>query len=248
MSVPAKFLCFALGMAVQWSLALAGALPDQPQGMFSTVSSSAAVESEGLIQRGRDVLRSLGIRNQPVQKVDLKKTPKLLLTATGIDFDHTHLRLGDSMKRWKDVLKGKPRCSDEKPVPVMCVWDSLGIQLLTEGGKKDGVIQLAVHLSFDDNWWMDMGTEKPDGTPASPVVNWMPHHPFRGYLEVDGVGIDAETKLSSVLAGVKRERNFRCGFLDCTVARGLLGTMSLQAEPEGRTPQGVIRRLSVNAN
>ncbi|HEX8614378.1 MAG TPA: hypothetical protein VF800_24115 [Telluria sp.] len=90
-----------------------------------------------------------------------------------------------------------------------------------------------------------MPIEKPDGTPSAPRVDWTPHHPFQGYLEVDGVGIDAETKLSSVLAGVMRERNFHCGFLDCTAARGILGQMTLQAEPEGHSPQGIIRRVIV---
>ncbi|HEX8610957.1 MAG TPA: hypothetical protein VF800_06670 [Telluria sp.] len=61
MSQLIKFLCFAFGMAVHCSIALAGALPDKLQGTLSTVSSSAAVESAGLIQRGRDVRRSLGV-------------------------------------------------------------------------------------------------------------------------------------------------------------------------------------------
>ncbi|HEX8614380.1 MAG TPA: hypothetical protein VF800_24125 [Telluria sp.] len=147
MKIAAKFFCFTLMMVIVYPLALAGVLPDKADGRLSTVSSSAVLESQGLIQRGRDFLRSLKNRHQPVPKVDSKKTPKLLITATGTEFDHRHVRLGASVKRWKDVLKGKPRCSDEKPAPVMCVWDGLGIQLLTEGGKKDAVIQLAVHLS-----------------------------------------------------------------------------------------------------
>ncbi|HEX8614377.1 MAG TPA: hypothetical protein VF800_24110 [Telluria sp.] len=183
-----------------------------------------------------------------MQKVDSKKTPKLLITPTGVDFDGTRMRLGESIRRWGEVLKVKPRCSNEKPVPKMCIWDSIGIQLLTKGGSDDSVIQLEVHLSLEDNSWMDFVIEKPDGTLVAPIVDWMPHAPFKGYLELDGVAIDAQTKLSKVIAGVKPERNFHCGLLDCTAARGVLGNMHLQAEPEGQNSQGVIQRISVNSN
>ena len=151
------------------------------------------------------------------------KTPELLLTEKGVYFNDNFLRLGDSMTLWRKVLKGTPRCSGEKPVPEYCVWDALGIALMGHGGTKDAVFQLKVYINLEVDPYEGLVTHSPDGTPLAPRIDWSPKQAFSGYLELDGYGIDAVSKLWEIRAAIEPKRNVTCGLRDCASAKGVLG-------------------------
>jgi hypothetical protein len=131
--------------------------------------------------------------------------PEVVISGTSIFINGTAVAIGQPIKLWKNAIGGSPRCDEEEYGIKACDWDDLGISLLAKG---ELVGEFIVHVNLE-NWWPE-ATQRPDGTPIPPLVDWRPKHPFPGYLELDGYGIDAKTEYWEIRASAAPERKLHC--------------------------------------
>jgi hypothetical protein len=132
--------------------------------------------------------------------------PEVIVTADRIFIDKKEVIMGQHIDIWKRVIPGEPRCN--AAVNVACDWDASGITLLT----KDGLVD-TFELHFIIRPWLNLVTHSPSGKPFNLPPDPRPKNPFRGYLELDGYGIDAETQFRNIRDNVNaanQKRNVRC--------------------------------------
>lgn len=155
--------------------------------------------------------------------------PEIILKDSSLSVDGD-LKFGSPIEVWKKKLGGEPRCRGEAPRMSICVWDTLGLEVGTNDGSSPTVEFLVVHLSIPTKDPAEaLFKTNADGTPSAPSIEWRPRNPFAGYLELDGFGIDAETKFWEIRSSVNPARNLRCGVLDCSFPHGSFGEHGLLA-------------------
>jgi hypothetical protein len=160
-------------------------------------------------QKATGVIRDYG---QP-RSVKHGATPEIILSRENIRFNGRPLRLGASIDEWYEILGRNHR---DYPYFNTSTWDDLGIILVMDSVDKKTVIQISIYVNLEPkDPYAGSVTHRPDGTPVKPTYDSKPKKPFSGYLELDGVGIDAKTKLWEIRKQVGADRNITCN-LDCS--------------------------------
>lgn len=155
------------------------------------------------------------------RKVKKGNLPEICAKEDKIYFNGTELKFGGSLESWKRIISGDPRCFGKGM--TLCIWDDIGLEVGTSHGSPQKVSFLNIHLSFsEDDKYIGL-VDYPDGSRADKVPDLDPHHVFSGYLEVDGFGIDSETKFWEIRSGVNPVRSLHCGLLDCSHPAGAFG-------------------------
>ena len=130
------------------------------------------------------------------------KSPAIIIKGDQIFVDGKLLWLGDSMAVWKAAILGTPRCSEPQLV-VVCKWDDLGVQIGSGQSDMTKVKFININLAYPEDLF---STEN----------ELSPKKLFSGYLELDGVAIDSETKYGAIRRNIDPNRNMTCGIRSCT--------------------------------
>jgi hypothetical protein len=147
--------------------------------------------------------------NGKPRKVQRGASPEVVIQSSNIIFNGKPLKFGTHIDEWKKVLGGSPRTFQE--YPTIFVWDDLGIQIVTANEQVTKVVQMAVYSNQKPkDPYAGMVTVWPDGSPNIPTPDFNPKHIFTGYFELDGAGIDDQTKVWEVNALAKRQKKFHC--------------------------------------
>jgi hypothetical protein len=161
----------------------------------------------------------------PARHVKRFAKPEIIIRGSSIFFDGKLLELGRPLASWKNILMRKPRC--DKAGVEWCVWEDLGLEVSTNEKSNFGVSSITIKISIPENSLNETKTTDSDGTPNdTPKADWLAHHPFTGYLEIDGFGIDKETKFWELQSNVAAGRNLRCGLRSCEFPKGIFGPKS----------------------
>ncbi len=142
-----------------------------------------------------------------VRKVPRGASPEILLQDDALLIDGKALKLGQRLEDWDKVLPGKRRCEGGKVIRA-CVWDAVGFRVTTQFANPKRISSVKVFLTLPD----------PEG-----YTVMLPAKPFGGYVELDGFGIDAQTKFWEVRQSARQDRNIRCGLRECVSPHGALG-------------------------
>ena len=135
--------------------------------------------------------------------------PEIVIKGSKFYIDGTDLRIGDSLALWKAILGGGERCQMGDLV-FACIWDQLGIQVEAPRNTPNRTSGIEISLNL----------EPPDPLFPRPRPPWFPKQAFPGYLELDGYGIDAQTKFWEIRASADPKRNLRCNPRDCSHPHG----------------------------
>ena len=134
--------------------------------------------------------------------------PEIVIKGDQIFIGGTQLKAGESLARWKAVIGGGARC--EGSDSISCIWDQLGIEVGTYKNSPNLVSGMQITLNI----------EPQDPLFPRPRPEYLPKHPFPGYLELDGFGIDAQTKFWEIRSSSDPTRNLRCNSRDCSHPHG----------------------------
>lgn len=168
---------------------------------------------------------AVGGIKEPGQPRIVKKgmTPELIISGEQITYNGKPLVMGANLRDWEDILGHPSRRDDIKP-PALLVWDELGFDVM--GDKKNKVTQIKIYVNKRPKDPYGEMTVRPDGTPVEPSIDFSPKKAFSGYLEMDGFGIDAETKFWEVVKTANSNRNIHCPLRDCSHPGGSMGENS----------------------
>lgn len=154
--------------------------------------------------------------------------PEIIIKESNIFFDGKLLEFGRPLASWKSILKRKPHC--DQTGTDWCVWEDLGLQVYASEEDNLGVGTIVIKLSIPEHLLNETKTPYPDGTPDNtPQADWLARHPFTGYLEIDGFGIDKETKFWELQSSVDVRRNLSCRLRSCEFPKGIFGPSSMIA-------------------
>lgn len=134
--------------------------------------------------------------------------PEIVIKGDQIFIGGTQLKVGESLARWKAVIGGGARC--EGSDSISCIWDQIGIEIGTYKNSPNLVSGMQITLNI----------EPPDPLFPRPRPEYLPKYPFTGYLELDGYGIDAQTKFWEIRISADPKRNLRCNYRDCSHPHG----------------------------
>lgn len=174
--------------------------------------------------------------------------PALVLTGSSILFNNKPLVLGGRIDEWRSVIGKGSTCSPKSEHPMWCKWDALGMEITATFERPQFVSQFKIHLSREVNEDLyDILPRDAKGQSVDPV--WLSKGVFPGHLEIDGFGIDKQTKFWELRSSVDRHRDLRCGLRDCSHPRGLFGQdaaiyLRLSRDDE----YGVLRELAITAS
>lgn len=148
--------------------------------------------------------------------------PEIILEGGRIWIDGRQVKMGDPLSSWKMSLPGPARCSswgDKKSGGTLCRWDQLGIEVSTSNLQETEVDNFSIFMNVDlPNPWYSRTDE-----PPAPPPNYLPAHSFRGYLEIDGFGVDRNTKFWELAKSVDPAHNLRFDLSDCSFPHGRFG-------------------------
>ncbi|WP_426101348.1 hypothetical protein [Massilia sp. TSP1-1-2] len=128
----------------------------------------------------------------------------------GIYFSDKKVRLGGTLESWKAAISAPSRCTNAKVGAVLCIWDSLGLEVGTEDKQKT-VEFVNLFISLPDDF-TDPHTVHYSGLP--------PQAPFAGKLTFDGIVINKYTGFDEIRPKLNRNRYVHCGTLDCSTPQG----------------------------
>jgi hypothetical protein len=154
--------------------------------------------------------------------------PEIIIKGANIFFDGKPLEFGRPLTAWKNILKRTPHC--DKTGMEWCVWEDLGLEVYTSKEDNLGVSTIIIKINVPEDLLNETRTSYPDGTPDNtPKADWLARHPFTGYLEIDGFGIDKETKFWELQSNIDTHRNLSCGLRSCEFPSGIFGPGSIIA-------------------
>lgn len=172
-------------------------------------------------------------------------SPELILMNKLIFFNGRQLQLGSSLESWKKIIPGNPRCFEGKM--TLCVWDQLGLEVGTDQKNGQKVQFINISLRFDDTEKDTVGNELLITDDSIGKEDFNPHHAFSGYLELNGFGIDAESRFLEILNSTVENRKIQCGLLDCSNPTGSFAdNANIYFYLEGRNENGRIRRIGID--
>jgi hypothetical protein len=171
--------------------------------------------------------------------------PEIIIKDSSISFDGKLLEFGRPLASWKNILKRKPRC--DKTGIEWCVWEDLGLEVHASKEDKFGVGTIIIKISIPENFTKETPMLYPDGSPYKPPeADWLARHPFTGYLEIDGFGIDKETKFWELQSSIDTHRNLSCGLKSCEFPSGIFGPGSIIAlHLNGESESATIEEIEI---
>ena len=172
--------------------------------------------------------------------------PELRIVKNTLLFNNKVLPLGGKIERWRAAIGLGADCTNIARPPIACRWNEYGIKILTDSTGKY-VKSIDIYFRLPENPLADLPAILSDGTPNSLDAGHFPNSPFKGYLEIDGFGIDKNTLFWEVRSSVRQERNFKCGLRDCQFPRGLMAPSThISMSLIGRTENDPIEKISIN--
>ena len=203
------------------------------KGIESPDQSHSTNETEPtMLDRWNEVQRQAALATgaikvlPPVRRVKKYAKPEIIIKESSVFFDGTLLEFSRPLTAWKDILKRKPHC--DTTGTEWCVWEDLGLTASTSWENKLSVSTMIINLSIPEHLLNETRTPYPDGTPDNtPKADWLARRPFTGYLEIDGFGIDKETKFWELESSINARRNLSCGLRSCEFPRGILGPSTM---------------------
>jgi hypothetical protein len=197
-------------------------------------SPSAKERKPTMLDRWNEVQRQAALATgalkplPPVRHVKRYAKPEIIIKGSNVFFDGKLLEFGRPLAAWKNIIKRKPHCDETGT--EWCVWEDLGLTASTSWENKLNVSTMTINLTIPEHLLKETRTAYPDGKPDNtPKADWLAHHPFAGYLEIDGFGIDKETKFWEVESSIDARRNLSCGLRSCEFPRGILGPSTMIA-------------------
>ncbi|WP_426207929.1 hypothetical protein [Massilia sp. TWP1-3-3] len=118
--------------------------------------------------------------------------------------------LARAQESWKAAISAPSRCTNAKVGTILCTWDSLGLEVGTEDTQKT-VEFVNLYISIPE-FLTDPHTVHYAALP--------PQSPFSGELTFDGAVINPNTGFDEIRSKLNRNRNVRCGTLDCSTPHG----------------------------
>jgi hypothetical protein len=162
----------------------------------------------------------------PLRHVKRYAKPEIIIKESNIFFEGRPLEFGRPLTSWKNIIKRKPRC--DKTGSEWCVWEDLGLEVSASKENNFRVSSINIKISIPEDLLNQTKDLRPDGTPDdAPKAAWLAHHPFTGYLEIDGFGIDKETKFWELQSRIDIRRNLSCGLRSCEFPSGTFGPGSV---------------------
>ena len=145
--------------------------------------------------------------------------PEIIIKGDQIFINGKSVAISQPINEWKKVLPKTAVCRER--VRVTCKWESLGIEVSTQSISNTAIYDFTIYFNLEPpDPYAGLVTHRPDGTPVAPKKDYRPKHPFPGYFELDGYGIDAKTEFWEIRASVDPERELRCGVRDCSHPHG----------------------------
>lgn len=164
--------------------------------------------------------------------------PEIIVQGDSFYINGKHLKIGDSLLLWKSALGGGSRCKKQDLV-VSCMWDQLGVEVGAYPDAPDLTSGIQISLNL----------EPTDPLFPRPRPSYLVTHPFSGYLELDGYGIDAQTKFWEIRASVDPKRNLRCNPRDCSHPHGRFSdTANLYLRLNSASEYGNLYELSISSD
>lgn len=173
-------------------------------------------------------------------------SPEIVIQRDQISVNGKGLKLGESLDKWIKALPTEPVCDRGGP-RVLCNWHTLGIQVLTDRQRNEVVVEVGIYVALESNEMWKYFTRTPDGRPIEPPTDWKPKNAFKGYLELDGFGIDATTKFWEIRKSADPKRHLRCGLSECSHPHGSFGgDASINMRLTSPDEYGTLLELSVS--
>lgn len=195
-------------------------------------------------QKALGELRALEYPDEP-RKIKRGAVPELIVIKDEIFFNSKKLKLDEPLTKWKKTIGSTPRCFEDGT--IFCVWEDYGLEIGTSAKHPGKVKFINIYISFDPDDQQIGRADYPDGRPAEPPEDDTPHRPFTGYLEFNGVGIDAKTEFWEIQAGRTKNKSLRCGILDCSHPRGAFGEhATIGFVLDGKNEHGRIKRIGIS--
>jgi len=221
---------FLTGLILALSLLTTISKGVEPSGQSHSTKEKEAT----MLDRWNEVRRQAALATgaikapPPARRVKRYAKPEIIIKGSSIFFDGQLLEFGRPLTAWKKILKRKPHC--DATGTEWCVWEDLGLTASTSWENKLSVSTMTISLSIPEHLLNETRTSYPDGTPDNtPKADWLARPPFTGYLEIDGFGIDKETKFWELESSIDARRNMSCGLRNCEFPRGILGPSSMIA-------------------
>jgi hypothetical protein len=173
--------------------------------------------------------------------------PEIIIKGPNIFYDGKSLEFGRPLATWKNILERKPHCDETGA--EWCVWDDLGLKVSTRANSNFGVSTVIINLSISEDLLKETTTAYPNGTSDNASKSdWLVRHPFTGYLEIDGFGIDKETKFWELQSSIDTRRNLSCGLKSCEFPSGILGPSTMiDLHLNGRSESATIEQIKIYA-
>jgi hypothetical protein len=180
------------------------------------------------------------------RSVQRRAKPELIIRRGVIAFNGKRLKLGSSIAEWEKTLGKSSRLTEGGS--SINTWDELGIITYRLPGRSD-VVEADIFLNRAPRHPILDQREHvgPDGKTYSLGPDFRPTQMFPGYLELDGAGIDAQTKVWEVNALAKRKRKFTCSMnLHSCHAATEDEQYTLDFATDNMKDEGTIYRLSIS--
>lgn len=165
-------------------------------------------------------------RYKSPRQVKRHAKPETIIKDSNILFEGKLLEFGRPLKLWKNIIKKKPHC--DKTGIEWCAWEDLGLKVYANEEYKFGVGTIIIKISIPDHLLNETRTPYLNGTPDdTPKADWPARHPFTGYLEIDGFGIDKETKFCELQSNIEVRQNLSCGLRICEFPKGIFAPRAI---------------------
>lgn len=180
------------------------------------------------------------------RRIEKDEKPGIVISGSKLYFNKKLLEFGVVLDKWTGILPGQPRCIKERR--TVCIWENIGLLVGSDDKTPPHVEFLNIHLSIPEFNAIDALIVAPmNRNSESPEADWQVHHPFKGYLEIDGFEINSKTKFWKILAGVDKGRNLRCGLRNCEFPHGEFSkNQGLYFRLNGNDENGTVKQLSIS--
>lgn len=215
--------------------------------------SGQSITSEEFLKRlevakDKAISATGSIKNSVTPRVVAKGAqPQIIIKGDIIYFNDSGVRMGDSLAAWRKALTTVPRCSTEGI--TVCVWDDWGLQIATGDKNKTAITSMNLFFNFVDDEGINLGSvDTTFGNKERLDRNWAVERAFLGYFELDGFGIDSDTKFWEIRTGTGYKRALECGLRDCMFPKGTFGKQGrLYLTLNGSSDRATVRKFSISS-
>lgn len=179
------------------------------------------------------------------RQVKRASKPEIILRNNMIFINGKEIHFGDSLEYVKKTISGTVRCSGKSM--TLCIWDDLGLEVGTKNLIPETMSFLNIYIRIDDSYKVLSNAGHQNAAAVETLPALMPREAFPGYLELNGVGIDVETKFSEIRTGSAENAKLHCGLLDCSHPRGPFGEKGhIYFTLDERSDNGRIRHMGLD--